>query len=475
VPDTTDAVRKLKSKCGFEISASKDGLAAYLSLNRAELEHVQLSGDDIVAALKDAGIVYGHLNEVIQKILDEQSGEEPDLVARGDPPEHGKDAELEFMFSTSQRKSPKEDSDGRIDYKELDYIQNASAGEVLIRKTPATKGVSGKSVFGKEISAKPGKDMVIIAGSNTTVSPDGLQLTADIDGSLVYSNSRTSVHQVQTISGSVDSSTGNIKCNGSLKITKEVKSGFKVRVKGDLEINGHVEDAEITCEGNVIVKGGFFGGGSGKIVAGGNVTVKWVESQTIHSDGTISIGGEAINAKLYGKDGILVMGSRGMIAGGEATSRYLITAPVLGSDAGAKTHLKVAFDAVLMKQLKSIEAERNRLNEDVSRVKDGLTALYKMQMSGKLSSDKEAVLKELENFKKDAPAKIQELEKERSAVLEKLREIENAEIIAEEKVYTGAVVHFGTLYKEIMDERGPTRFHVDYDSIMASNYKKHTK
>jgi len=469
---TATISRQLKSKAGFCIEVSADELNAFLTLISSEDVVKGITKDDLVNELKQAGIIHGLLDDELCNLVENQVFDKKVLVARGIPAQMGKDAKIEYTFGINEKKAPTEDKDGRIDYKNLEYIQNASTGEILAKKIPLTEGSPGKSVFGTDIAPQPGRDKALGKGANTSLSEDGFELKADIDGSIVFTNGITNVLAVQTISGCVDASTGNIECNGSLKITKNVKSGFKIQVKGDLEINGHVEDAEIICDGNVIVKGGFFGssGNSGIIKAKGDVTIKWIDGQDVISEGTLTIGGEAINCKLFGKKGVIVQGSMGKISGGEVASRYSIQAPELGSEGGATTRLKVAFDAAMLEQLKQVKDELERINEDHARVKEGLTALYRLQMDKKLSPEKEAVLSKLEAFLKGVPEKKAELKANRDTLLEKLKDIENAEIIAEKKVYPGAILHFGVVYKEIVDERGPTKFHIDYDSIVASNY-----
>jgi hypothetical protein len=466
----TQTAKPIKSPPGFAIGVSSDQLSAHLTLVQVELGDRFVAKDEIVGELNKAGIVHGLLEEEIQRIVDSQQYDVTTLVASGAAPVAGDDALIEFLFDTSPKKSPREDGDGRIDYRDLNYIQNSSAGQVLVRKTPPTSGSPGMSVFGAQIPSTPGKDKKLPKGANTAVSADGLELTSEIEGSIVYASGVVNVHSVRTISGSIDASTGNIECNGSLKIAREVKSGFKVVVKGDLEISGHVEDAEIECEGNVIVKGGFFGSGAGRIRAKGDVTLKWIEGQTVECEGTLTVGGEVLNSKLYGKSGIVVKGSKGKIVGGEAASRFLIRAPILGSDGGATTNLRVAYDVDTIKRLKENHAELIRIGEDNVRVKEGLTALYKMEMSGKLTPERQAVLTKLEEFKKEVPTKLQELESTRESLQAKLKEIQNAVIIAESKVYAGVKVYFGLIYREIIDSMGPTKFVMDFDKVMATRY-----
>jgi len=471
---TTSSVakRSLKNESGYGFQINAEQSEVYLRLTEADFKEGKATVEAILDALKKTGVKFGILEDAIEKMVSDNVYEKSVLIARGESKRNGTDAWLEFLFNTETVGSPKEDEDGRIDYKELDFIQNASAGDALVRKHPATKGKAGKSVYGKEISPKTGKDLNIPVGSNTELTENGLELKAKIDGSIVYAGRVVNVEPVQNIRGSIDSSTGNVKCSGSLKVAKDVNSGFRVEVKGDLEISGQVQDAEIYCNGNVIVKGGFYGNGNGKIIAKGDVTVKWCDSQIIQSEGVINIGGEALNCRLYGKKAIIVSGSKGKLAGGEAASQYMIKAPCLGSDGGAKTILKVAFDPQTMRELKEVEAELKRIDEDIQRVKEGLTALYRAEMDGKLDSKKQAVLKKLEQFLQESPEKAAELIENKERLENKLRDIRNATIIAEQAVYSGTKVYFGIVYKELIEPLGPTKFSVDYDTIVPSHYDK---
>jgi len=466
--EATGAMRQLRSKLGYTIAVSSDEMRAYLTLNSAELKDQEVKCEDLRRTLSAAGVVHGVIEEELDRIAEEQLMDTKVLIAKGTPPQMGKDASFEYFFNTDPKKSPKEDQEGRVDYKDLDYMQNASTGQLLVRKIPATGGVSGKSVLGNAIKGLPGRDKRIPGGSNTELTEDGMELRSQIEGSIVFASSRVHVHAVNTIPGHVDSATGNIECKGSLKINKAVKSGFKVSVRGDLEIAGHVEDAEVECDGNVIVKGGFFGSGAGIVLAKGDVTVKWIENQSIQSDGKVTVCGLALNSRLYGKESVTLIGSKSRVVGGEITSKHVIEAPNLGSEAHTATHLKVPFDMDLMRDLKSVNAELERLKEDASRVKEGLTALYKAQMSGTLSKDKLPVLKKLEKFNSEVPGKLKELESTRESIETKLKEIENAYIVAREKVYPGVVIHFGDVSREIKDPMGPTRFYFDCENVLAT-------
>ena len=294
---------KLSARCdlGYELSTSTDSLKAFVRLDSKQFGDKIIKVEDILRNLESAGIVHGVLHANVSKIANERIFNKKILVAQGTPATPGKSANLEICFETARKIVPKEDEDGRINYKDMDFLLNATEGQVLMRKTAACEGTSGISITGKEIPARPGKDKKIPVGTNTHLSEDGMELIASTGGTIVHVGSVVSVQPVTTISGDVDLSTGNINCSGSLRILKDVKSNMSVTTEGDLEILGNVEDAEIICSGNVIVKGGFTGRGTGIIRARGNVTLKYILNQKVAAGGDVIIGGESVSGHISAK------------------------------------------------------------------------------------------------------------------------------------------------------------------------------
>jgi uncharacterized protein len=442
----------LKSTKGVALSTNGDGCEAYVKLVAAELEIESRTSEHIRGLLKDAGVCYGLLDDAIKELVANPVIGEPVLVAKGEPPQPGKDAQLEYLFDTVAKREPKVDAQGRIDYKDLNFIQSAKAGQVLVRKIPVEPGAPGKSVLGKDIAPRTGRDRQIARGANTHLAPDGLTVMASIDGTIMFKGGSVSVQPSQNIPGSIDSSTGNINCVGSVKVYNNICSEFKVVVNGDLEVGGNVEDAFVEVTGNVLIRGGFFGSGKGIIVAGGDVTVKYAENQKIRAGGTIYIGGEVMNCDLYAGDAVVVQGKVGRIAGGNVAAKHLVRAAGFGNEASVVTHVHVAYDMKLMERLREVTKELERLASDEKRVKDALVGLYRLEMNGKLPPDKKEVLVRFKDFMTQLPAQKDALKTEFEQLKQKLQELAGARVVAEEAVFSGTVVHFGPVYKEILED-----------------------
>ncbi len=462
--------KHLKAPKGIMLTTNADGSEAFIRLIAAEIEDPKPTAEDLKRILFENGVLFGVDDDAINDVAALGNTDAPVRIACGVPAKPGEDAVLEYLFDLETNRKPREDEHGKIDYKNLNYIQNARAGQILVRKKPATAGQPGKSVFASEIPAKPGRDRQLGQGSNTEVSQDGLSLVSRIDGTIAVKFGQVSVQPNQNINDSVDSSTGNLDSVGSLKVGKNITSDFKVTVAHDLEVGGNVEDATIQIGGSALIRGGFFGGGKGKLLAGGDVTVKYVENQKIRSGGSCFIGGECHNADVYADDSVIVQGRPGTIIGGTVAAKHLVKASVLGNSAAVATHIRVAYDMKMVERLREISHEIERISADEKRIKEAMVVLYRLEIDGKLPPDKKQALEQFKLYIRDLPALLEELQKEQNELKSQLQELSGARIVVEERAFPGVVIHFGPIYKELQEEIvGPVVFEKIGDAISKSS------
>jgi uncharacterized protein len=465
--ETTQSVVRQRVK----VNVAKDGMTAMMVVHPPQPGEPAVTREDISAELERSGIVLGVLDKAIESCLTDKVFNTPIVVAKGQPPVKGENSSFSWNFDTLNNHSPKEDKEGRIDYKDINFIQNAQEGMILGTRTPAGQGEPGHTVTGKDVPAVVGRDVPFRSGANTKTSDDGNSLLAAANGVIVFRDGEVSVRDVMNIATDVDFNVGNLDCRGSLKIAGDIKAGFSVNVDGDLEVNGSVEDCTITAKGNIMVKGGFFGNGTGVMHADGNVTVKFVEGQKITAGGDVFVGGEMVNCSVTAVGNVCVKGKRGKIVGGDVRAGKEIRACVLGSDAGTRTCLHVAFNAELMRRYYEAGKEIQRLNADFARVKEALYGLYRLQMDGKLTPEKKAALEKLESFKKELPTNLETLQKTRSEIEEQLKQYRDARIVAEEMAYPGVQAHFGLVYREILEEAQHCQLTMEGTQVLMSDFK----
>ena len=450
------------------VTITKDGMHAMLVIYPPSPGEVAPVLTDVALALDKVGVVYGIDHDLIGKSLREALYNTPIAAAVGTLPKKGQDSIHTFTFDINNNHSPHEDADGRIDYKQLNFLQSAEVDQVLATRSMPTEGTAGTNVMGKPIPAASGRDIPFRAGSGTKVSDDGKTLCAAVTGAICYRNGEVSVKDVVTINQDVDSATGNIECRGSLRIHGDVKTGFTVNADGDIEVSGSAEDCTIKAHGSIMVKGGFFGGGNGLMQADGNITVKFAEGQKLVAGGDLTVGGELVHCNVIVRGNVMVKGKHGKIVGGEIRASKEIHTSVAGSEAGTPTNLYVGYNTELMSKYYEIQKELNRLKGDSVRIKEALYGLYRLQMDGKLKPDKLAVLQKLETFQKELPQNLASLEAQKAEIEAKLNEFRDAKIVVDDLLYPGVKAYFGLVYREIIEEVRTCKLTLDGSQVLMS-------
>lgn len=137
------------------------------------------------------------------------------------------------------------------------------------------------------------------------------------------------VSDVYEVPADVDNSTGNIEYSGSVTVRGNVKGGFRISAKGDIVVEGIVEDAELYAGGQIIVKRGIHGMGKGVLQAGGNVLCKFIENAKVISGGYVD--SEAIlHSQVDAYSDVIVDGKKGFITGGIIRAGNLVSAKTIG-------------------------------------------------------------------------------------------------------------------------------------------------
>jgi len=449
----------LDAKIEFRVSDNKMKVVANYVPARGTGKDVSV--DEALAQLESMGVTTGILRDRIALLCGSDRPMRNVVVAEGIPPQKGEKARIISYFEINKRRRAVEREDGSVDFHDLGEIASAKAGQELYRKVPPTTGEPGKDVFGNEIPGLPGKDLRIVLGRGTELDKDDPNLVrASYDGEIIVNKGIVQISKVHKVDGDVDFSTGNVKFSGSVKIKGTVKSGFKVEAEGDIEIGGNVENAEIIGINDVIIHGGFTGNGDGRVSAGRDVILKFVENQKIEAERDIIISGPSYHAHLKAGRSILSQGAQSVIVGGESEAKISIEARKLGSEAGAKTVLRVGVDPKLFDMLKQVEDEISMTKESQEKIEKSVVFLYRQKIdnNGVLPPDKQKLLDELEKTKDNLPLKLKMLEEKKERLLSEQEELGNAYISADVGVYPKVRIYFGQQWMSVDDTLGPSTF-----------------
>lgn len=433
------------------VQVSNDAMEAYLVIEPPIGEGNWPTKEDALKAISSEKVVYGIIDEAIDEAINKRQMK-PVLIAKGKAPVNGTDAEINYLFETGVfRKAFIEDEFGRVDYRQVQNLQNVTVGQKIVEKIPATPGEPGMNVRGEEVKAIPGKDKQIKLGKNVAWTEDNLAIISTINGEPSLANNKVSVHEVYELKGDVNFQSGNINFLGSVIIRGNVESGFKVEAEGDITIYGNVDSAEIKAGGNIFVKGGISGMDKGKVICGGDFSAKYIEHATVDCEGTITVREAIMHCQINADQKVVCEGGKGLIVGGLIRSGEEISAKTIGSRLGTVTELEVGVKPKLKLELQELEEQLKTNKESLDKAEKAIGLLSKIP---NLPDDRKEMLQNLIKTSYVLKAQINEAEAKRQQLMEEIlvKSKEKGRIRVKEVIYPGIRVTMGKTTIMIQDE-----------------------
>jgi len=365
--------------------------------------------------------------EVLQRAVREQVVSNL-VIGKGAAPQAGIDSRMEMLINLDEGVSrPRESEDGRVDHYSVRDFVIVEPGTRLARRHPPSKGVPGRDVFGKTITARDGKDIplpVAIAG--------GIR----VDKTLLMDY--------------VDLRTGNIDFDGSVLVKGDVAAGVVVKATGDITVKGTVENSGLDAGGNLAVARGITGsesamnGGKREVLvrAAGNVEAGFASGVEISAGRDLAVKEYLNHCETLALDRVLVgqKGGHGLIVGGTTHGCQGVLARVMGSPASVKTFLTVGSHDELERSREEALQERRDLLARLEQLKTMLAS-----MEGKTSDDgepdklAEKVRRTIEDFERrtvEVDVRIEDLDA-------RCETAEQAAVSCNQRVYPGVVVEIG--------------------------------
>lgn len=378
-------------------------------------------------------------------------------VARGVKPRHGSDAKIEYYFNTKISAHPEMAEDGSVDYFNLNMLNHCKEGDVLAKIIPEDKGDPGTTIQGNTVRPRDVRTLHHHFGANIELSADRLTLTSKVNGHVMLVGDQVFVSNVYEVEN-VDNSTGNIKYEGSVKVNGNVATNFAIEATGDVIVNGVVEGAQITAQGNITIARGMKGMSKGVLKAGGNVISKFIENSTVEAGGFVDTESILHSTVQAGSD-IRVTGKKGFITGGRVQAESVVEVRTLGSTMGAPTVVEVGVNPKL--KTKYLETQKE-VSEIVKTIKNTQPVLQ--NFTEKKAKGARFTPEQIEYVKKSAALleqKKKELE-EKSAELKELDEvfaqIKTASVQVTGEVYPGATIVIGDVSMRVNDSYKYCRF-----------------
>ncbi|MBE7412945.1 MAG: FapA family protein [Leptospiraceae bacterium] len=435
-----------KIKAGMEgkimVDISADKMKAMVTLIPPKPNGRDLEVSDIVSTLKNSGIRYGIKEEEIKNQVEADTYNIAFLAATGDPPVNGKNASIVYHVRTEKVIEFKEDSFGKVDYRNMDLIENVVVGQLLAEKIPPEKGKWGRDLYNQLLEAKDGVDIQLKQGKGTILSEDRSKLTAEVNGQVLFLNDKLSVETIYRINGDVGNRTGNITFLGSIIITGNIEDNFQVKAAGNIEVYGTVQKAIVEADGDIVIRQGVTGRGEAKIEStSGNIVAKFIQNATVTTDKDVIVQEGIMHSEISAGGKIACQGKRGQIVGGVSKAGNLIVAKVIGSKANPQTDLVVGFNPKISKQIADYEAKKEENKGKLDQIQKSLKTLKARKEAdpSSFSEENAAHMVKLEQGGKKLHKRITEYEQEIQTLQNYLEETSEHGKISVEKILFGGV------------------------------------
>ena len=151
----------------IEVSVAPGALCAQVKVVPTVSEVALIDEGDVHAALSEGGVVFGILPDAIRSLVEGKILGSAVEVARGEPAGEGRDGCVRFLFEKHGRKVElKEDASGRVNFKDMNLIQNVRKGDLLCELVPPESGADGVSVRGEPLQGRLGAAAKLPGGKN---------------------------------------------------------------------------------------------------------------------------------------------------------------------------------------------------------------------------------------------------------------------------------------------------------------------
>lgn len=427
----------------FVVDITKDELKATCTINPPSLGGADITVEQIVTALKGQGVVAGICEDKIQELVDRPVYNAPVLIAEAVLPVDGRDAYIAYNFETDRSKlRAKEAENGQVNFKELNLIQNVVEGQPLAVKMPAERGRSGKTLFGRYLEAKNGKDILLPLGKNVKVDSDERTILAATNGHVTLVNDKINVEPIMEVDG-VNIKTGNITFLGSVIVTGNVEDGYNIKASGNIEISGEVGASQLESDGDIIVAHGIVGRDECSIKCGGSLWAKFIQNSKVEVEENVIVNDSIMNSEVSAQKRIILRGKRAQITGGHLFARETVLAKNIGSaGGGTETVIEVGIDPRAKHRLgELLDLQTNNVKE-LEELELNIQTLENMKKVRRtIPKDKEESLVKLTERRDQIVQENDEFNKEINQIQSNLRELKNiGKVYASGTVYSGVKI-----------------------------------
>jgi hypothetical protein len=325
--------------------------------------------DVVEKAFFDKGVAHGILWDAVRTSLDRCNLDLQHLtgtvLARGTPPVSFVPAHVELEPRWTQTKAPEPDQVRDVNFKEITPFVMVTRGDLLAHRVADAYGSPGTDVLGRQVPYPTTAVPTWAPGPNVTDTPVGYE--AAVDGRLVLTPPTFQVNPVLELTEGVDYKTGNIRFKGEVILKGRVSAGFSIEAGGSLSAADVIDAFQVKTGGDLTTPGGVIGNGAGRVEAEGGVAVKFLEHVYLLAQGDVRAEACILNSVVKTR-GKVVLGEKGIVAGGQIHSLSGLDVFQIGTPTGPRTELHLGLDFQGMEKILWIRERSKELHAQLKKV-----------------------------------------------------------------------------------------------------------
>ncbi len=319
-------------------------------------------------ALKKEGIVFGLADDDMLEGFIESSGfrTKPFKVAQGVDPHAAEKEDVEYFFQAETFTPGQLDEFGNMDYRERGKIFQVTEGTVLARKHVVSSGKNstGFDIYGNILTREKGENVLFESGPGTFLSPDGLEIIAEVSGQpRLMLSGEVKVVQVYTQEGDVGYQSGHIDYDGDVHINGAIQPDFRVsghNVRAEI-----AQGANINAQGNLTMSEGII---ESTVYAHGDVVASFVRNSRIRCMGSVVISGEVVDSVIICSGACSV--NKGSLISSTVSAKMGLVARIVGTDSTKPCHITVGRDQFIHEELDAYKKQLVEIQENMTRNED---------------------------------------------------------------------------------------------------------
>ncbi len=421
------------------VTVASDSMSAGMMLFPPVLAGAEMAADAVLERIRnDYQIAYGLNEQTVRDAVNGKRYYQFIEIAKGTPPQKGRDGEVVLNFNPKITYSPTILPDGSADFKNLVLFEHVKQGDIVATSIPPEDGIDGFTVKNERIPAKRGKDVRLPKGKNVAVSEDGKSLIAEKSGRVDYINGRIEVTDVYVVNGDVDFHVGNIQFDGNVVVTGNVMSGFSIEATGSIEVQGYVEGAVLKAGKDIMLRNGMQGMSQGRLEAGGNIVARFIERSTLLARGSV-YADYLVYCLITAGNSVVLKGKFGKLLGGVVRAGKEVTAKTIGSG-NDMTTIELGVMPEERARCTKIEAERGQIKAQLNRIQN----ITRMPPPSDITPDRLAMREKLIEAGEQLEEQYNELTRQLEEIKQALTENSNARVNVLNAIFPNVKIQIDT-------------------------------